>query len=403
MKLLPFSHEYLRLNEPLPFGIYDAGGRLLLSAAQAIQTEDQLGRFHTQACFCDESESNEWRRKLLATVDGLLRKNATVGVIAQARADGSAAAQGQRVEATLPEAWAALAYALDAPLRDPRPDSDWVARILSVHERARKLAASRTDGSLYHLVYHAGSSTERYSANHALLTMLICELAAQRLGWPAAAIDSLGRAALSMNVAMTRLQDQMATMDGASTQKMREDIHAHPVLGMRLLQEGGVVDPVWLFAVRYHHESGELPRVPGEGAAVVASLTRLLRRVDIFTAKLSRRRSRVPMSPVQAAREACLDANGKPDELGAALLKAVGLYPPGSFVELANGEMGIVMARGERANVVWVGTLIGASGNPVGENNLRDTADPRYAVKQAVTAARVRVLPPHERLLLLRS
>ena len=43
---------------------------------------------------------------------------------------------------------------------------------------------------------------------------------------------------------------------------------------------------------------------------------------------------------MQAAREACLGPTGVPDEIGGALLKAVGLYPPGSFVELACGEIG---------------------------------------------------------------
>ena len=62
-----------------------------------------------------------------------------------------------------------------------------------------------------------------------------------------------------------------------------------------------------------------------------------------------------PMSPVQAAREACLGA-AVPDEVGGALLRATGLYPPGSFVELANGERGIVA--GGRANLPWVASLV---------------------------------------------
>jgi hypothetical protein len=49
------------------------------------------------------------------------------------------------------------------------------------------------------------------------------------------------------------------------------------------------------------------------------ALAQLLRRVDIFCAKISRRANRAPMSPVQAAREACLGPDGKPDEIGGAL------------------------------------------------------------------------------------
>jgi hypothetical protein len=108
------------------------------------------------------------------------------------------------------------------------------------------------------------------------------------------------------------------------------------------------------------------------------------------------------MSPVQAAREACLGAKGVPDEIGGALLKAVGLYPPGSFVELASGDIGIVVARGRAANLPFVATLIAASGNPLGEPALRDTVDRRYAVKGAVPPGAVKVRPPHDRLMALR-
>jgi hypothetical protein len=84
------------------------------------------------------------------------------------------------------------------------------------------------------------------------------------------------------------------------------------------------------------------------------------------------------------------------------LLKAVGLYPPGSFVELANGEVGIVVARGRRANLPYVASLVSTSGNPLGEPALRDTIESRYNVKAAVAASLVKVRPQHERVLALR-
>lgn len=401
MKLIAFSHEYLRVNEPLPFGVFDAGGRLLLNTAQAITGEEQLRQLKAQPVFCDEAESTEWRRKLHATVDGLLRQNATMQAIASARPEvRTGAAEEARREASLPQAWSELATVLDASLRDPRPDSNWVSRVFAVQDRARRLLTRRTDGSLYHLVFHAGHNTEKYSAHHALLTLLVAELAAQRLGLPQDDIDTLGRAALTMNVGMTRLQDQLASSDLVPSPRMREEIRAHAALGERLLQEGGVVNALWLHAVRHHHDSA----VPAlDGVPQAAAVVGLLRRVDIFTAKLSRRRARQPMSPVQAAREACLDARGQPDALGAALLKAVGLYPPGSYVELGSGELGIVLARGRQANQAWVGTLVNAAGSPVLEPALRDTAEARFAVKQAVAAERVKVRPPHDKLLALRS
>jgi hypothetical protein len=121
----------------------------------------------------------------------------------------------------------------------------------------------------------------------------------------------------------------------------------------------------------------------------------------MFSAMMRRRRARTPMSPVQAAKEACLGADGRPDEIGAALLKAVGLYPPGSFVELSSGEVGVVISRGRRANLPLVASLVAPSGAPMGEPVLRDTVEQRYAVKGAVPSVRVKVRPPHLKVMAL--
>ena len=42
MNLVPFSKQYLRLNEALPFGLRDAAGRLLLAAGSRVDNSDRL-------------------------------------------------------------------------------------------------------------------------------------------------------------------------------------------------------------------------------------------------------------------------------------------------------------------------------------------------------------------------
>lgn len=208
------------------------------------------------------------------------------------------------------------------------------------------------------------------------------------------------RAALTMNLAMVRLQDSLACSGHPPSPEMRREIDGHAAQGALLLAQAGAGDPLWCETVRLHHD-GAAPDRPVAQLDPPRRLARLLRRVDIFAAKMSRRATRLPMSPVQAAREACLGADGRPDEIGAALLKAVGLYPPGSFVELACGEIGIVVSRGRRANLPLVASLVAASGLPLGEPALRDTIDPRFVVRGAVGVGQVKVHPPHERVMVL--
>jgi HD-GYP domain-containing protein (c-di-GMP phosphodiesterase class II) len=330
----------------------------------------------------------------------MLRRNAPLKSIADARPDerheGAAG-----FDASLPDEWEGLCVLLDRALREARPAPEFLARIRLVHERAIRLADGQVDASLYHLVHLAGHVVDKYSSHHALLVQLVCAQAAQLLGWPAAEQRSLGLAALTMNVSMTALQDHLAVSDRPLTAAMREQIQQHAVQGAMLLQQAGADDKLWVDTVRLHHDRGDgqlpLRELPDE-----RRLARLLRRADIFTAKISCRRTRAPLSPVQAAREACLGSDGVPDEVGAALLRATGLYPPGSYVELANGERGIVVARGRRANLPWVASLVAPSGLALGEPALRDTVDARYAVRAAVARHLVKVRPDHARIMALR-
>jgi hypothetical protein len=70
-------------------------------------------------------------------------------------------------------------------------------------------------------------------------------------------------------------------------------------------------------------------------------------------------------------------------------------------VELASGEVGIVVARGQRANLPLVAALVAANGSVYGEPVLRETLDSRHAVKTAVPPQRVKVRFQHDRVLAL--
>ena len=400
MKLVPFDKERLSLNQALPFGVHDPSGRLLLSAGQQVSSPDRLQELLAQELCANADEVAEWERRMGAALDEAMRNNTRLGTVANAKPKELTPLERQKTVASLPELWEEYVSALDSAMRDVQPGDPWLDQVRAVQERARILGQRRLDASLYYLIYTCGDTAKSYSSRHALLTMLVVEKASELLGWTAEQAESLGSAALTMNVAMARLQDLLAEADLAPTEQMRDEIDAHPQRAVALLEQAGVTDPLWLEAVRHHHTREE----PGEVLTALSQglqMSRLLRRVDIFTAKMSRRRVRAPMSPVQAAKEACIGPDGRPDLFGQALLKAIGIYPPGSFVELASGELGVVVSRGKRANLPLVASLVTSSGTPLGEPVLRDTTVSRFAVRNTVSRSRIKVRPTHTRLIAL--
>jgi len=406
VKLVPFDHAELRLGEPLPVPLHDGSGRLLAVAGAVLRDAERFASLARQGLYTDVRAALEWKRRIGAAMDAKLRQNAVLEEVANARPDTAVRARGHD-ERPLALAWEESVDQIDALLREAQraPLVDWPQRLAALHAQARALLERRSDASLYLLVYEAGQSPPKHCAHHAALSMAICELAAPLLGWPEEAATSLALAALTMNVAVQRLHDQLALGEREPTPAMRAELAAHPRAGVRLLEAAGVTDRMLLDIVAQHHETAPAEPPSTELTAelpMARRLAALLTRVDGFADRVSRRAVGEPLSPAQAVREMCLGADGMPDEVGGALLKAVGLYPPGSFVELASGEIGIVVARGRRANLPYVATLVAAGGTPLGVPALRDTIERRHAVKAPVPSARVRVRPPHERLIAMR-
>jgi HD-GYP domain-containing protein (c-di-GMP phosphodiesterase class II) len=385
----------------LPFPLYDETGRMLWKAGAKLTDERQRRQLLKKPLFTEPQYCAGWQRRMNAAMDQRLREGAALKDVIAAQAEDKPR-QATAPSRSTGDAWYELRNRLDALLRDVGPGNDWLSRLGALHMLGRELMQRCADESLFHLVYEGAHSTERYSAHHAWMTLVIAEQAATLLGWSPSQIDCLGRAALTMNVAMARLQDQLAGSLKPLTEEQQLKTRSHAERGAALLAAAGLDDAVAVEAVRLHHDaSAEGPPLQEQSPA--RQVARLLRRADIFGATISLRGSRPAMSPLAAARVAFLAPDGQPDEVGGALLRAVGLYPPGSFVALASGEVGIVVARGRRANLPLVAALVAASGTVYSEPLPRNTLDGRYAVKTAVPPEQVKVRFQHDKVLALVS
>lgn len=288
------------------------------------------------------------------------------------------------------DAWELLIGKVTQLLADTTIDAAWVDRLTDTTLAVRKLAHRDADLALYVLIESNGNSVDHYSEKHGLACLVIAELAADWMEWPEAERQTLALAALSMNVSMTRLQDTMAEQKTALSDWQRSRIDSHAATSVAVLTQAGVSDPVWLHVVQHHHTAA------GPDAAADAQagprLAELLRRVDIYTAKLSRRGTRDSVTPATAARDACLGAGGNPDSIGATLLRVIGLYPPGTYVELANGETSIVVKRGKKAHTPVVASVRRPDWGLIMPPQRRDTERAGLAVKRGVEPGHAHVL-----------
>ena len=175
----------------------------------------------------------------------------------------------------------------------------------------------------------------------------------------------------------------------------RAELLTHPMRSVEMLMQAGVADDDWLQAVARHHEQEDGSGYPS-GRSDVGELASLVRRADVYTAKLASRSHREALLADQAGRQMFMQDPGHP--MTAALVKEFGIYPPGCTVRLAGGELAIVVARGASLTTPVVACLTSASGAALAAPQRVDTALPRHAV-QAVVGQRSGPRLPLEKLL----
>lgn len=295
--------------------------------------------------------------------------------------------------------WSDLESGLNVILSKPASARQFTRRVLQYDRWMQDLMQRDADVGLYLLFQLASTSHVGYSASHALVCAVLCHLVAQELNLPPKQRNSLVHAALTMNVAMTALQDQLAQQTSRPDPSQQAAIRAHPLQGAMLLTQLGVADDDWLDIVSGHHDEA-----PDHTAAAgpTPQLTRILKLVDRYAAMISPRASRGGRSTMESARAALESAAGG-GGVGQVLVRAVGLCPPGTYVRLDNDELALVVRRMTNPDQ----PLVGIIGKPNGEwhrpPRMHATSHSGPRIRAALPASAVRTPVNHVQLLRMGS
>ena len=167
------------------------------------------------------------------------------------------------------------------------------------------------------------------------------------------------------------------------TAEQREAILSHPQRSVQMLELAGITDRDWLNGVADHHVAPDGSGYPA-GRHEVNDFAALVRRADIYTAKLSPRTTRAAMAADRAGRAMFMYDPG--NSMTAALVKEFGVYPPGCFVRLVTGETALVIRRGSSLMAPIVAVVGSSRGAALPRPERRDTANPLHAVQCVLPA-----------------
>jgi HD-GYP domain-containing protein (c-di-GMP phosphodiesterase class II) len=352
------------VGEPVPYDCYDGHGNLLLKKGLIVDTQRQ--------------------------VDFLLER----GLFGQPGA-ASAVAEAIKPDDRPPTPFELLSHYNNRlkqlfsvlspePGADKEPDvSGFQERLLHLAEDLQKLCHLDADAVLGSI--HLDSSG-RYSVMHPIYRAALCELLAARKAVPEADRLWIIAAALTCDLSMLKLQEDLFRQAEPLQPDQQQAIKAHPMATAKILVSFGVNNGVWMNAVIQHHEllNGKgYPR--GLALTDISGAARILKLADMYTAMITPRSYRKAMLSKTAMRDIFLKRGSEIDEeLAVYIVKELGVYPPGSFVKLQSGELAIVTHRGANPKAPAVKAVVGPRGAPFDKPVLRKTDIREYEILDVV-------------------
>lgn len=301
----------LQLGKPLPLDACDSRGELLLPRGHLLESSALIDNLLQDARFVER------RRERLQASPG---QSGTLASLLTARSE------------------------LHALMNDRSP-ARFSARTLAVAMRIRRACRLEPDLALATIMLRRDGP---YVIRHSVNVAIACETVGTTLRLPLSELTSVVAAALTMNLGMLALQQHLQSQEQPLSDSQHRWVRLHCEHSVALLQQHGVTDPLWLQSVLDHHEQLDGSGYPaGKRDEAIALPARLLALADTYCARISARDYRPPLQPDTALRWLFLGEGTRVDEaLSDAMIRTLGIYPPGTGVRLRDGRIAIVTHRG---------------------------------------------------------
>ncbi|MBB1486827.1 HD-GYP domain-containing protein [Oceanospirillum sediminis] len=373
------ADDDLSVGSNLPWTVYDATGRLLMDAGMAISSQSRLNSIVASGYRMDET----------------LQVQETASVIEHALPEPHLYAKDTNPFNELEEMCLEMEKAFAGILGDGAFKAGKLEKRLyetsSQIQGLCKLNADALLGSI-HL-----SNKFNYSIKHPLHVAIISTIIAESLRLPQDHQLAIIGAAITANVAMNSYQDKLQKHRGPLTEEMSQKVKKHPEEGVQILKAAGITNRLWLDIVLQHHEkvdgSGYPAGLNGKQILLEAKIVGL---ADIYSAMVSSRPYRAALTPQRSLKQLFMQRGSFFDEsLTKVFLSELGVFPPGATVELANGEIGVVVKRKSLdSGKPVVSSIKDRFGVRFMHPVMRDSAEKKFAIKKDVKVEQLGKINP---------
>lgn len=284
----------------------------------------------------------------------------SVDAVANAEAAQAAAALAQEVKAMEAEKKLRQQHQKDAAVR---ADRAWERAARSTKEALLTLSRSpkaagellaalsqETASAIAHgqniLLHLLGDKKEQGPQFHALNVLTLCMLVGKKLGLTERELADLALGALAHDAGKVQVPPQI--LKTSQRKKHEEDFfRQHVMFSVQLAMQSGAFNKEALTVIADHHEALDgsgWPRARKESSRAARILAVVNRYDNLCTPEAT---DATPLMPAEALAR-MFRVEGKLFDAAtlSALIKLLGVYPPGTVVQLSDGSLALVVAPG---------------------------------------------------------
>lgn len=249
---------------------------------------------------------------------------------------------------------------------------------------AENLAGLAADDALDVMQFLRYPDFDSYTIGHSVRVAALASVLGRALGWPAEILAELATAGLLHDLGKSRIPPEILFKPGRLDDDERRIMESHAELGARVLLDNGERSALVLSAAWGHHrrhDGGGYPAMPEWYRVGIAA--ELMHVCDVFEALTARRPYKKPHSARRAFEIMLEEAGSYHPRLLALFIETLGIYPPGSEVQLSDRRRAVVVGRGrdlDRPRVRVTHTPLGEALPPDGRQVLDLAAEGNLCV-----------------------
>ncbi len=357
MEIKRLKESDLAVNEPVEWNIYDAKGRFLVRKGMLLRSTRQIHKILQLKSFIKVDAD------ALTEIDGEIHIN-------------NAMSPFHHIDVMLEKLSRVYRHIIYRPAA---PEKNIPEKLRNISKRIISLCEYDLDATIGSI--HLGKSYD-YTILHPLHCAIIAYNLATKVGITDHRLNSIICAALTANLGMFELQKKLVDQPGPLNTQQLADVKKHTMRSSILLKRIGTFDKLWLEIVLQHHEKQDGSGYPrGLSGDEFIPEARIVGIADRYTAMMAPRLYRDGFSPAEALRRIFEDCGKEVDEeLSGILIKDMGVFPPGSYVQLANNEIAIVARRSENTMQPIVKSIVAADGHYFHKPFARLTIEDKYRI-----------------------